>query len=234
MKKTLNLLMVLMACNVITLTAQDMKFGIKTSLLGSSFSTPENGLYNFRLGYSIGGFFQYNFLDNLGVSIEPAFAKKGANKFDAYIIYDPYSPIFWDGTTPIEYSQHAISMTVIELPVLGQFIMGKGGNGVRIMAGPSIDFISKVIHTKSRINPLASDSSEEIESSGDVTERFKYVDYGMQAGVGFDMELDPVDISVELKYRFGFSDINNVKGKTSLRNQNFGITLGIGLDKLFF
>lgn len=235
MKKSTILLVVCFAFNQINLNAQDIKFGLKGSFLGSSFSSSDDGIYSYRPGYSIGGYFQYTIIEMLGVSVEPAFAKKGANEFDANNLYDPYSPIFYDGTTAIEYKRHDISVSVVELPVLCHFNLNIGGdNRIRLFAGPSIDFITKATHYKTRANPLASDSSEEIKSSSEITERFPYVDYGMQAGVGFDMDLEPVGISIELKYRYGFSDVNNVKGKPSMNSHNFGITVGVGLEKLFF
>ncbi len=200
MKKLTILLVVFFAFCYFSTNAQDIKFGLKGSFLGSTFSSADDGIYSYRPGYSIGGYFQYTIIEMFGVSVEPAFAKKGVNKFDAYNLYDPFSPIFYDGASTIDYKRHDISLSIIEIPVLCHFNMELGGNNVfRVFAGPSFDFIAKATHFKIRANPLASDSSEELTSKGEITKRFPYVDYGVQAGIVIDLYLQTVGINFELK-----------------------------------
>ncbi|MFA6402190.1 MAG: porin family protein [Salinivirgaceae bacterium] len=234
MKKSTIFTSVLFLFSAMVLNAQEMKYGVKGSFLASTFSSTDDGMYGFRPGYSVGGYFQYNLSDELGVSVEPAYALKGANKFDAYNLYDPQSPLFWNGTSSIKYKQHDISLSVIEVPVLVHLNMSVGNGSVfRIFTGPSIDFITKATLNSTREYEPTEGFVYDFNSAVDVTDRFSYVDYGIQAGVGFDIDMEPVGITLEIKYRYGFSDVNNVEGKPSMNSQNIAVSLGIGLEKLF-
>ncbi len=234
--RKLTILTVLCAFAIInTINAQDMKFGVKGSFLTSTISTSNDGFSKLKPGYDVGAYFQYNVMDMLGVSIEPVFAIKGANDIDPLYIYDQYSPKLWDPVAgeSIKYEQHDLALSVIEVPILAQFNFEFGGATMRVFAGPSFDFITSANHISYRESASAGDDFvNDIKAESDVTERFVYANYTAVVGVGFDIEMDPVDLRIDLKYQHGFSNINNVENKPAIYTRGFGISVGIGLDKL--
>ncbi len=218
-----------------TINAQDMKFGVKGSFLMSTIASPDDGFSKLKPGYSAGVYFQYNVLDILGVSFEPVYSLKGANDIDALYIYDEYSPKLWNPVLnePIEYEQHNLSLTTFELPVLIQLNLDFGGAVMRLFVGPSWDIIHAANFESIRKEPSAGDDFvNDIETNVDVTDRFLYNDYSGVAGVGFDIEMDPVDLRIDFKYHHGFTNINNVENKPAIYNRSFGVTVGVGLNKL--
>ncbi len=211
-----------------SINAQDMKFGVKGSFLTSTISTGNNVWSKLRPGFDVGGYFQYNIMEILGVSIEPVYAVKGANDINPLYFYDQYSPKFDDAA-----KQHNLALSVIEVPILAQLNLDMGGIAMRVFGGPSFDFILGANHITYREEASAGDDFiNDIKSEADVTERFVYNNYTAVIGVGFDIEMDPVDLRIDLKYQHGFTNINNVELKPAIYTHSFGISVGIGLDKL--
>ena len=212
--------------------AQDVQFGVKGSFLTSTLNSQGNGWGKMTPGYDAGIFAQYNISDKFGVSLEPTFAQKGINDFDPYLIYYKGFPLLTDiNNEPINYKSHSLVLSVISLPILAQLSMDMGGMKMRLFAGPSFDFISKATHL---MEHKLSETDEGSNSEAVATERFKYTDYTAVVGIGFDIEMKPIDLRFDLKYQHGFTDINNVDGKPTLYTRTFGVSLGIGLEKLFF
>lgn len=237
MKKVTAILAIVCICvSGIKVSAQDIKFGVKGSLLTSTVNAKESGVYNLRSGFEIGAYGQYNLTDELGVSFEPAFAMKGANKIDPLIVYSAESALLWDEINQVEYGflQHDLSLSVIELPVLVQLNLDMG-MGLHIFAGPSFDFILKAEHFYEREDEdRPEDFYRDYGNEADITDRFAYYDFGVVVGTGIEIEADPLDIRVQIKYRYGVSDINVVENKPVINQHNLGVTLGIGFNKLFF
>lgn len=235
MKKS-TILSVMCAVMLVNLgNAQDIQLGVKGSFLTSTIATPDDGWGKLRPSYDVGIFAQYNLSDQLGVSLEPAFAKKGTDEFDPLLIYSQTSPLLTNNGESIEYKSHSIQMSVIQIPVLAQLKMDMGGMQMRLFGGPSFDFITSANHLMVREFPGATDDfTYEINDNAEVTERFVYTDYTAVVGIGFDIAVDPIDLRIDIKYQHGFTDINNVEGKPAIYTRTFGVSLGIGLDKLIF
>lgn len=206
--------------------AQTMSYGVKGSLNMSSLYVNDDGFGNFKTGFGAGGFFQYNVLDALGVSLEPMYMQKGANNFNYQNLYSEFSPAFVDQVTgePFDFKLQQVSLSVIEVPVMGHFIMHMGGMNARLFAGPTFDFLLFANYLKERV-----DDGKNIYTAEDITDRFDYYDIGAKAGLGIDLNLSPLVIRVDLSYRYGFTDINNTVGKPAFFNNNVSLSLGIGM-----
>ncbi len=228
MKRTVVFLIVLCLCSFKVIEAQDMKYGLKGSLLATTFNVEDNGLLTLKPGYAIGGFFHFYFMDAIGVSVEPAYALKGTHDFDVNTVYYSESPLINGG----DFKSHSLSLSVIEVPVLAQLKFNLGGNTLRIFGGPSFDFILKANHNMVRLDyTLGEDFAREIESNNDVTDRFEYIDYGGKLGMGMDFDISPLILMIALDYRYGFNDINNTRSKPAIHTHGFGLTVGIGMGQ---
>jgi len=217
--------------------AQDAyKFGIKAGFLTTSISSPDD-TYGLRPGYSIGAFFEYNVLDILGVSIEPAFTMKGSNDIDPLTIYDPYSPKLYDylNQQPYSFKQHNLSYSTIELPLLVSYKLKLGGGmDFKVFGGSSIDFILKGTHYAIQEGVTVGESwLGDSGDASDITNRLSAYDVTGIIGLGTDFEVGDIDLSIDLRYQRGFADINNVAGKPNLNSNCFALTVGVGLNKLF-
>lgn len=235
MKKLIIITMLVCAFAIVN-NAQDLKYGVKGSFLVNNITVENQGYSTFKPGYSIGAFVQYDLLDNLGVSFEPVYAIKGANNIDPLIIYSQTSPLLWNSATetPIEYKSHDLSYSVIEMPILAQFKLEMGSMGLRVFVGPTMDFILNATHHYViEDETLPSDFSRDIELAADVTDRFAYYDFGVIGGVGFDIEADPIDIRVDLKYRYGLTNLNKVSNKPAIYGHSIGLSVGVGINKFF-
>jgi hypothetical protein len=207
----------------------NIKFGVKGSYLESAITTQEGEWQDLAPGFGIGIFAQYDIMDILGVSIEPSFARKGINNFDPTLIYFEGSP-----KLDFDFKDQKLKLNIIQVPILAQLNLDMGMN-VRVFGGPSFDFITKATHYTLRDETgIAEDFTFEMESVAEVTERFVYVDYTAIIGVGFDMEVNPIDLRIDIFYQHGFSDLSVVENKPALYTRTFGVTVGVGLNKLVF
>lgn len=229
MKKFTFIFAMICAFTLSTTIAQDIKFGVKGGLLGGTSTTHEQEWQKFTPGYEIGIYGQYNIMDILGVSFEPSFARKGINDFDPSLVYFEGSP-----KLDFVYKDQKLNFSVVSFPVLAQLNLDMGMN-VRIFGGPAFDYIAKASHYTLRDQQgIEEDFTFEMESKAEVTERFDYWNYTAVVGVGFDIEMDPVDLRIDVKYQHGFNNISVVENKPSLYTRYFGVTVGVGLDKLVF
>lgn len=210
-------------------TAQDIKFGAKAGYLEGTLAVEDGEWQSVSPGYEIGLFGQYNIMDILGVSFEPVFSRQGSFDFDPINIYHEDSP-----KLDFEYKDQKLFISKIEFPVLAQLNMDMGMD-VRLFAGPSFDYISKVTHYTWRDQAsIDDDFIYEISNKSEVTERFQYWNYAAVIGVGTDFEVGPVDLRVDVKYKHGFNDINVVQYKPSIYTRYLGVTVGVGINRLFF
>lgn len=227
---------VIVLISINTAHSQEINFGAKGSYLLNTF-TDDDGMNELLSGYSAGAFVQYKLNDQLGVRLEPAFAVKGAEAIDPLYIYESGSTLlthyFLDGTS-VEYTNHSVTTQSIEIPLLATFRTQAGGLGLQFSIGPVWDVLLSAKNTKTREATIGGENLGKITSTDDVTDRFGYNDIGAQIGVGIGLPIDPLDIAVELRYRHGFNDINNVEGKPNLTTNSFGVHVLIGLDGLVF
>ncbi|MBI9066184.1 MAG: PorT family protein [Salinivirgaceae bacterium] len=225
MKKATNLTVIICILFAFTANAQSMKYGVKGAYTHSSVYVQDESFSSYRPGFGIGGFFQYDVLDILGVSIEPMFVKKGGRDSDYTTYYDEKSTLFVDQTgKPFNFESQNLDLSVIEVPILAQYITEVAGFDSRVFAGPSFDFLLKANYLRNRIF-----EDEEILTSEDISDRFKSMDVGFMAGVGYNMEISMLILRVDFTYRYGVTNFNNVENKPAVYNNNFALTVGIGL-----
>jgi hypothetical protein len=240
MKKTFTLILSFLF--LLNIYAQDIKYGIKGGFISSCIANEDNWSKP-GAGFNVGLFASYYLSEELGVSFEPAFSRFRTNNIQILDLFSKSSPklstsyLGDDGiiyTNEIAYDHHNLSFTTLDLPVLVNFKMNMGGMGIRFFAGPSLDFIlkSKIISYRKEV--VTGDQLHyEIASEEDITDRFEYYDFSGVAGIGVDLELEPVDLNIDLSYKQGFKNINNVAEKSPLHLRSINLSVGIGLNKLF-
>lgn len=234
--KKVNIIIMFLCAFGFTANAQDMKFGVKSSF-SMSFFTGKDIKTATGPGYSVGGFFQYNVLDNIGVSIAPAYARKQVNRVDFATFFDNQSPLFYNTVTNeyFDFKPHFMTSSVIELPVMVNFIVDMGGFNIRPFGGPAFDFVlNSKFHSERVVAPYNDDFFKKVKFYSDVTDRVPSTEIGAIAGVGADFETPVGDLMIELFYRRGFTNYNKVEGKPKVYTNYFGLTVGLGLDKLVF
>ena len=94
----------------------------------------------------------------------------------------------------------------INVPVLFQYMFD---NGFRLQAGPQVGFL---INAENETN----------NTSVDVKDNLKGVDFGIGAGVGYVHP--PSGFGVDARYNFGLSDVND---NSSVKSTNRGFQLGV-------
>jgi hypothetical protein len=216
--------------------AQDIKFGAKAGFITSCIAD-EDVWFKPAAGFNLGLFGSYEVMKPLSVSIEPAFANLGARDINILDLYSSTSFKLWDYTKnePITYDHHDLHLTMLEIPVLAHYSLELGSMKVRAFAGPSLDFILKATLSSYREDIVIGETRlNEIHSNEEITDRFSYYDFSGVIGAGVDLELDPIDLSIDLSYKHGFKNINVVKDKSRLDMRTFNLSVGIGINKLFF
>jgi len=220
----------------LNIQAQDIKFGAKAGFI-NSYIANEDVWTRPAAGFNIGLFGSYEVMKPLSVSFEPAFANLGARDINILDLYSSTSFKLWDyvKNEPIEYDHHDLRLTMIELPILAHYSVEMGSMKVRAFAGPSFDFIMKAMLSSYRKDVVIGETYlSNIRSNEDITDRFAYYDFSGVIGAGVDLELDPIDLSIDLSYKHGFKNINVVKDKSRLDLRTFNLSVGIGINKLFF
>ena len=94
----------------------------------------------------------------------------------------------------------------INVPVLFQYMFD---NGFRLQVGPQVGFL---INAENETN----------NTSVDVKDNLKGVDFGIGAGVGYVHP--PSGFGVDARYNFGLSDVND---NSSVKSTNRGFQLGV-------
>ena len=156
-----------------------------------------------RIGGIGGGFFRYDFRDNLGLQVEGLFSQKGTktDELDA------------DGLGgPDEYKA---LVNYIEIPILAHIAVKTGTpTTVRIFGGPAFAFR---INDRQEVNGVEVPSEEELD--------IKSSDVGITFGGGLDINRFLID----LRYTFGLRVINaEDQGLDDLKikNRTFSVMFG--------
>jgi hypothetical protein len=177
-----------------------LSYGVKAGLNLSALSSNYIGLPDMKLGYQFGGFGAYSLMPSLSVELDVFYAKMGSSTIDPAKIYVSGTP----GANTIVKS--SVRMNTLEIPVLAKYSFDLSGTKAYLIIGPEMSFLLSVKAVNTRI-----ESTGETISKADVTGSFRGSDF---AGViGFGIELQK-ELSVEIRYRSGFTSINYIRSRS--------------------
>jgi len=183
MKTTVILSALICLLTVSTAKAQESVTGIKAGLNLSSMTTDGNDDKNLKPGFHLGVFNKAQVSESFAIQPELLYSVKGLK-------YNFDESMFADGET--KFNLH-----YLELPVKLVFNLSKD---FEFQVGPYVSYLlSANVDTDADIlDFLELDSEDEIDRK-----RFNAFDYGLTAGLGFD--LDPIIIS--LNYNLGLNPV---------------------------
>mgnify|MGYP006291789095 CR=1 FL=1 len=213
----------------LSLNAQDvgdMHYGGKGGLTFSSFAIDYEDFTDMKTAYAMGGYFTYQVHDMVAAGAEIYYLQHGAVNFPAALLY-PYYPT---ASLP-DYTN--ITLHSMDFQVLANIIPDAGGDMIpRFVVGGAY---SVLMHARANNLRFHYDNGDypivAMKSYDNVTSTFKQYDFAAVAGAGFDMEMSDLLISLDVKYRFGLSCINEnefFEGMDFTGN-TFMITVGVGL-----
>ncbi len=219
MKKTKILLIVVALFASLMLTPLQAESGIKGGIDFSKFKLSNGGFYSNALSEKnesyarirIGAFHNFELTDNVGIQLEGYFVQKGSEIKAKAVLNEMV------GKFRISY---------LEIPVLLKYKMAFKGADLYFVGGAYTAFrLSGKLYEQEKVDGKKVGS----EGKTDVKDEFKKVDFGLVAGIGANIKLNPVDLILEARYNFGLLNVNDVKGSdVKIRNRSLSFMLGIG------
>lgn len=181
-----------------------VKFGIDFADLGGSAQNTK-----IKTGASAGAYFGVDLGAMFRLEVDGQYVQKGAKAEDV----DIDELVF-----KLEYLEFLVPLSVV--------VPTQGSITPRFYAGPAL-----AIETGCKL--AATIEGIEVErgcDEQDIELKTKGVDFGVLFGLGADVTLGTGEISFDVLYNLGLSDINDVAGaEESLKNRNIQITIGYAL-----
>lgn len=200
-------------------------FGGKVGLTTSSFIDFNDSTYSdYGLGGSIGGFVTYQINEMFFVSGELSYIKRNVKNIDQSLIFDTNSPLF--SGDYIVSTKSDIILNNIEAAVKINAYLPTGDKSFKpkVFVGTSIgDIIRANAITERKFNV----DNETTLTKDNVTERFTRLDYTFIIGCGADINAGDYEITVDLDYKYGMSNINNVSGFRPFSSNTVELLLGV-------
>lgn len=208
---------------------EKMSYGPKVGISLNSFNQNFEKITKCKFGLAGGGFFQFQVLDYLAASVEVLYIQQGAVDVEPTLIYFPTGFILYDyvNDEPKNVKTN-ITLHNIDIPVLVNYTLNS--NGVRIFIGGAISTNLKATATNRVFREMINGPTEVTVSKDDVTSRFKYNDYALIVGGGLNFEAGGYDCTLDIRYRAGLTNINNVYSliaPSSFNNSSFVLMLGV-------
>lgn len=163
--------------------AQIAKTGIKGGLNLSSLSTDDNNDKNLKVGFHVGVFSKIQLSDAFAIQPELLFSSKGIRvNYDESIIAN---------------GESKFSLNYIDVPIKLVFNLSED---FEFQLGPYVSYLvnAKTVTDAEVLNYFQIDSDDEIDRK-----HFNSVDYGLSAGMAFD--LDPLIIGIN--YNIGLNQV---------------------------
>ena len=152
----------------------------------------------YNFNYQLGGFVQFNFSRRFGIQPEINFVQSRSEfSNDAS---DVYNDLFRDGT------QKQAKLNQIEVPVLLNINLGESKR-IKLQAGP---VYGKVL----------SQTSDSLITSVTL---YKQNEWSIAGGIWMQLPL----IHLGARYKYGLTNINNIDGRESWKNQAIQLFLGL-------
>jgi hypothetical protein len=209
LKIALSLIFVVFAL-VNTQAQQDDKpltYGFRIGTNSSGFTQNYEVFTQSKLGFTGGGFIEYQPIKMAGISIEVNYSQQGAYHFDPNYIYTPAE--LSDGTNKI-YSD--IKLQTIEVPLLFNFRPLTEGNITPVFSlGFAFDYILSASSNNWVSITDANNFTYTLPTTNkeDVSSRFQSYNYGPVGGLGIDFIEKQIKYSIGVRYSIGLNDIDN-------------------------
>ena len=191
-----------------------VKFGITTGLNISSFS--ESGsdaeVYNYIAGLQGGLVVDFNITENFSVIPEILFSQLGA-----YQLYEE------ERNSKNTYSYYWI-LNYLQVPLNFAYKINVGSSHkFTLFAGPYAGYLlSAQYKVESDIDGAKKTEKEEDIKIGSGENEVKALDFGINAGIGFQFGNG---IFIKTQYNLGLNNLSNNSNST-LKNKNVAITIG--------
>ncbi|WP_152285693.1 porin family protein [Flavicella marina] len=210
MKKIVMIVVVVISTTLSVNGQELIRYGVKLGYNLSSISGFENNVTNGEgityaslSGYSIGGFAEISFTDELSVQPELLYSTKGNSS--KYIF-----PSDVEGDL-----EGDIKLAYVDVSVLGKYYLTQD---LSFELGPQLSFLTSAkYHTKGEI-----DGKEE-DNSSNIREQSKSVDIGLNIGASYKFDFG---LNLGLRYGIGFSDVLELYDNVKYTNRVFGLSTG--------
>lgn len=201
--KKLNLLITLLIC--ITASAQsNQAFGIKAGANYAKFRS-DSDIYKGKIGYYIGGFFNFGLSDRIGVRLELLLANQGTKA--SYEVQDPEN--FGDiGNFEANWNE----LTIL-LPISFRYELVEG---LYIEVGPQAGYAVKRTHVIKKFSFYPELEGQKYEYSD-----FDRFDVALNGGIGVDLT---DQLELQCRYSYGVIERDNYY-KTSVVSVGLGFKL---------
>jgi hypothetical protein len=196
-------------------------FGAKLGMNSSRLLVESDHFTAPKLGFQGGLFAEFRIIDILSVSFEPMYLQQGANDINPQCFYSIFSPLL-NGLDQMD-----VRLTSLSLPLLVNVVIPSEGLQPKFFVGASYDLYNRA-YTYNK-HTLSYNSVEKSNvTQDDITDRVKQFGISGVIGGGIVKKVDPLVLSVDLRYMIGLMNINNVANYPPLNNSTFALTLGIG------
>lgn len=204
--------------------AQKFIVGAKGGLNFSNIATNSTH-YDLRAGYNAGLSFEYRPVESLPISValEAHYLTYGANKIEKRLLFDEEEILddYWFNEF---YKNTNVRFKTFDIPLLVKFhipVMDKFSP--KIYVGSSFTYI------------LMADAIQEYEivvdqtseNKYEITERIAESAFAGIVGLGGKMDISLIAITFDVRYRMGFTDLNNYVGKANFKSHSMHVMLGV-------
>lgn len=199
--------------------ARPISFGIKLGTSSSGFSRDQQVFSDKKLGLACGVFAEYKFMGFLGFEVGANYVQEGAAHVSPKLVY-PVSLLNQNTLTTKQSSD--ITLHTLQVPLILNIrpnVMSEKLSP-RISIGYSFDFILNAISkdnvevASSPYNILLSDRQKE-----NVSPSFSNFNMGPVLGLGMDFKSDKHTFLIDVRYKIGISEINNMGGLTTINGE---------------
>ena len=174
-----------------------------------------------KAGINAGVFVEFKVMDLLSVSFEPMYLQQGSNKINPQLFYSELSPLL------IGLDRTNVRLNSISLPLLINVTLPSDGFQPKVFGGVSID-LYKWAYTYNKHTFTVNGIEKTSVTQDNITERVNKSSVSGVLGAGVVKKMDPLILSVDLRYMIGLKNINAVENFPLLNNSTFALTLGIG------
>lgn len=177
---------------------------------------------DFRPGFMVGIAASYYILDWIAISPEVYYMERGGNNLPHTLMYATGSPAL------VGLEQVDLEIRTLEVPVLATLhFPGSTGNFLlKVVAGPSFGYTINATGINTRVLGF---NETKTYSKTDFTDVIDNWEYCATLGAGFDIKASSFVISVEGRYRAGFSNLHTRDNSENFRSNTYMLTVGLGL-----
>ncbi len=204
--------------------AQKFIVGAKGGLNFSNIAT-NSTYYDLRAGYNFGLSFEYKPLESLPISVvlEGHYLTYGANKIEKRLLFDE-EEILYDYWFNEYYKNTDVRFITIDIPLLIKYPI------------PFLDKFSPSIYVGSSFTHIIkADAIREYEivvdqtseNKYEITERVAETAFSGIVGLGGKIDMSPIVITFDIRYRMGFTDLNNYTGKADFKSHSVHVMFGV-------